>query len=583
MENNKSQAEIYREERKARLEKEAQRKAKKSPKISKTKKLIGKVIAIVLAVAIGIGALGGILNFFGVPQKIIKIKVADDTTCSFTVAEFNFFYFNVWNNLCSTAEQYAYYGMDMGFDYNKSPEAQEITKDIATTVGLDFDALGVEKPTWADAIRYLTINQLVEIKYLAAQAEKEGLTLSDTDKSEIETAIESYRTTAKKSDYSLDRWLRTQIGNGVTEKVFRAVYEDQLLANKYYEKFEADTSAAITADDINSRYNSEKDHFDIVDVRFYSFTAEAVKVSSDATEEEEKAALDKANADAKAKADAFLANVKDEASFISEAKKAILTEDNKSTKDPDEVTNYDAATYAELEQMSEEAAKWVYDDARQVGDKTVIDFGNGTYGVFYVVTVAHKDMSTNAHDVRHILISFPTDEETGATKKLTDSEKSKYKAKAQEILDEYLKNPTEENFAALAKSKTEDSGSKETGGLYEGLNSSTNFVQPFKDWYLAEGRKAGDTGIIESDYGYHIMYYSKGSGVTWEETVKTAILNEKVNTYYTEKVDVLFDSVNINSLAVKWAVSAEVKHIEKLLAYSASNSSNSNSASAVIG
>ena len=445
MENNKSQAEIYREERKARLAKEAEKKAKKSPKISKTKKLVSKVIAIVLAIAIGIGAFGGILNFFGIPQKIVKIKVADDTTCSFTVAEFNFFYFNVWSNLCSTAEQYAYYGMDMGFDYTKSPEAQKLTKDIATSVGLDFDALGVENPTWADAIRYLTVNQLVEIKFLAAQAEKAGLTLSEDEVKEIDSAIESYRKSAKESDYSLDRWLRTQIGNGVTEKVYRTVYEDQLLATKYYEKFEADTTAAITTDDINNKYNAEKDNFDIIDIRFYSFTAESVKVSADATEEEKKVATDKANADAKAKADAFLANVKDEASFINEAKKAILTEDNKSTKDPDEVTNYNAATYAELEQMSEDAAKWAYDDARKVGDKTVVDFGNGTYGIFYMVNVAHKDMSTNAHDVRHILVSFPTDEETGKTKALTTAEKATYKAKAQAILDEYLKNPTEEN------------------------------------------------------------------------------------------------------------------------------------------
>ena len=198
-----------------------------------------------------------------------------------------------------------------------------------------------------------------------------------------------------------------------------------------------------------------------------------------------------------------------------------------------------------------------------------------------MVNVAHKDMSINSHDVRHILVAFPTDSSTGETKKLTTAEKATYKARAQAILDEYLKNPTEENFASLATSKTEDTGSKETGGLYEGLNSSTSFVQPFKDWYLAEGRKAGDTGIIESDYGYHVMYYSKGVGITWEETVRTTILNEKIEKFYSESVDVLLKSVNVNSLAVKWAINGEIKHIEKLLAYSASNSSSS--ASATIG
>lgn len=568
--NNKSQAEIYREERKARLAKEAEKKAKKSPQLSKAKKVVGKVIAIVLAVAIGLGALGGILNFFGIPQKVIKIDVKD-TTCKFTVAEFNFFYYNVWNNLCSTAQQYAYYGMDMGYDYTKSPAKQALTKDTASSIGIDFDAIGVEDATWADAIRYLATNQLVEIKYFASLAEKEGLTLTEDEKKEIDSTIDSQRETAKKNDYSLDRWFRTQLGNGIDEKVVRQVYEEQLLAQKYYDKYEADTTSAITDVQINDKYNADKDNFDLVDIRYYAFTTKTPTLADDATTEEKDAATKKAQAETKAKADAFLANVKDEATFIAEAKKAILTANNKSTDDPDTVTDYSDATYAELEQYGEDAAKWVYDDTRKVGDKTVLDLGSGSYAVVYMVALPHKDMSTYSHAVRHILVSFPTDEETGETKELTASEKATYKAKAQEILDEYLKNPTEENFAALATSKTEDTGSKETGGLYEDLNADTSFVQPFKDWYLDESRKAGDTGIIESDYGYHVMYYSKATGITWEENVKTMILNEAVEKLYAENIDVLTDSIKVNSFALKWAMSAENKHIEKVLAYSASS------------
>ncbi len=580
MENNKSQAEIYREERKARLAKEAEKKAKKSPQLSKTKKVVGKVIAIVLAVAIGIGAFGGILNFFGVPQKVIKINVKD-TACSFTVAEFNFFYFNVWNNLCSTAQQYAYYGMDMGYDYTKSPAKQELTKESAESIGLDFEAIGVEEPTWADAIRYLATNQLVEIKYFSSLAEKEGLKLTEDETKEIDSSIDTYRKTAKEQDYSLDRWFRMQLGNGIDEKVFRQVCEEQLLAQKYYEKFEADTTAAITDAQVNDKYNADKDNFDLVDVRYYSFTTKAPTLADDATTEEKEAATKKAQEETKAQADAFLAGVKDETTFIAEAKKAILTADNKSTKDPDEVTDYSKATYAELEQLGEAAAKWVYDDTRKVGDKAVIDLGNGTYAVVYMVALPYKDMSTHSHAVRHILVSFPEDEETGETKKLTTSEKATYKEKAQAILDEYLKNPTEENFANLAKEKTEDPGSKDNGGLYEDLNADTSFVQPFKDWYLDASRKAGDTGIVETDYGYHVMYYSKATGVTWSENVKSMILSEAVEKLYAENIDVLTDSIKVNSFALKWAMNAETKHIEKLLAYSASNSSGS-SASATV-
>ena len=114
MENNKTQAEIYREERKARLAKAAAKQAKKSPKISKTKKVIGKVIAIVIAVAIGLGAVGGILNFFGAPQKALKVSIGD-SDYKFTVAEYNYYYYNTWNTYQSNAYQYeTYYGEGMG-------------------------------------------------------------------------------------------------------------------------------------------------------------------------------------------------------------------------------------------------------------------------------------------------------------------------------------------------------------------------------------------------------------------------------------------------------------------------------------
>ena len=29
----------------------------------------------------------------------------------------------------------------------------------------------------------------------------------------------------------------------------------------------------------------------------------------------------------------------------------------------------------------------------------------------------------------------------------------------------------------------------------------------FEDWCFADGRKAGDTGIVETTYGSHVMYY----------------------------------------------------------------------------
>lgn len=68
----KSAAEAYREERKQRMAKAAKKQTKKNPKAAKAGRIVGKVIAIVLAVAICLAAVGGILNFFGVPQRCLK-------------------------------------------------------------------------------------------------------------------------------------------------------------------------------------------------------------------------------------------------------------------------------------------------------------------------------------------------------------------------------------------------------------------------------------------------------------------------------------------------------------------------------
>lgn len=569
--NNKSQAEIYREERKARLAKEAAKKAKKSPALSKTKKLLGKVIAIVLAVAIGLGAIGGILNFFGVPQKVMKISVTEDTTCSFTVAEFNFYYYTIWNNYTQYAQQYSAYGMDMGFDYTASPAEQEYSDDYSSMTGVTVEELGVENPTWADVFKFSAIYQLIQVKYGTAMAEKEGITLTEDEISEIDKAIEEVRTTAKENDYSIDRFLRTQLGNGIDEKLTHRVYEEQSLSGKYFTKLQEDTEAAITDAQIEEEYNTNKDLYDLVSVRFYEFATEEPETADDATDEEVKAAVEKAQAETKAQADAFLAAVKDEASFISQAKKAILTADNESKDDPDKKTAFADVTYADMEYYGEEVAKWIYDDARQVGDKTVIDSGDGYYDVILITALPHRDTSVYSNDVRHILVTFPTDESTGTTKALSETEKAEYKAKAQAILDEYLKNPTEENFAALATEKTEDTGSSSNGGLYKDVKDDGTYVESFTNWAIDPARKPGDTGIVETEYGYHVMYYSKANGVTWQETVREAMFTEQFNTIFEEIMNPRMDSVKMDSAVMNWAVKAENKHIAKQIAYSSTS------------
>lgn len=139
--------------------------------------------------------------------------------------------------------------------------------------------------------------------------------------------------------------------------------------------------------------------------------------------------------------------------------------------------------------------------------------------------------SGNGHAVRHILIKVTggTKDDKGNTT-YSDAEWETCRAAAQKLLDDWLAGEhSEDTFIQLANKHSEDPGSNTNGGLYDGLTKDTNFVEEFKDWYLTEGRQAGDYGLIKTDYGYHIMYYSGNeplwitacrNGATEEQTAK---------------------------------------------------------------
>ena len=114
--------------------------------------------------------------------------------------------------------------------------------------------------------------------------------------------------------------------------------------------------------------------------------------------------------------------------------------------------------------------------------------------------------------VRHILIQpegGTTDENNVTT--YSDEEKAAAYAEAERILQEWKSGEaTEESFAQLANTYSKDGGSNTTGGLYEGINIDASYVAEFREWAVDASRKTGDTSIVETQFGYHIMYFVSG-------------------------------------------------------------------------
>lgn len=139
--------------------------------------------------------------------------------------------------------------------------------------------------------------------------------------------------------------------------------------------------------------------------------------------------------------------------------------------------------------------------------------------------------SGNVFAVRHILITPEGGKTSDSGTTYTDAEWEACRDKAQKLMDEWAGGTaTEETFANYAKEYSTDPGSGSKGGLYEGLDKDTNFVEPFKNWYLEEGRKVGDYGLVKTEYGYHIMYMS-GIEAKWISHCREAILKETVDTF----------------------------------------------------
>ena len=575
MENNKTQAEIYREERKERLAKAAAKQAKKSPKLSKSKKIAGKVIAILLAVVVALGAVGGVLSFFGVPQKVLKVSIGD-SDYSFSVAEFNYYYYNTWYNYHSTAYQYeSYYGEGMGasltgYDYTKAPTEQEYTDDMVAMTGLTLEDLGnPENPTWSDAFTYAAISNILQVKFGAQKAKEAGITLTEAQESEIENYIKDARDTAKSNDYSLDRWLHSQIGKGLSEDLVYEIQTNAYLATAYYEKLEKDTTNAITSDEINAEYNKNPDFYDIFSARIYTMSAVEVKVKDDATAEEKKAAEEKSATETKAKADSFINAVTDEESFIKAAQAAILNEDNKSEIKAEESTKAENIGYSDLEAVSEDLAKWAFDDTRKVGDKASFANGDGSYTLIYLTALPHKDTSASSNDIRHILVKFDEKKDAdGNAVALTSAEKAKYKEEAQKILDEFKKNPTIENFAELTKKYTDDvdsTGKPNNDGLYENVADDGQYVEAFTKWAVDSSRKPGDTGIVETEYGFHVMYYVEANDDAWYASVKNAIFAKEYAAVTDDVLAEIMKEMKLDGSILNWAEDNQSKFVARLV------------------
>lgn len=149
-----------------------------------------------------------------------------------------------------------------------------------------------------------------------------------------------------------------------------------------------------------------------------------------------------------------------------------------------------------------------------------------------------KDYTTAS--VRHVLIGLQTAD--GKTR--TDAEALKLAKEVKAKLDGGA------DFATIAKKYSDDTGSKDKGGLYENYKVG-NWVEGFKNAALEQ--KIGVIGDpVKTDYGYHVIKVESRTDKAFadltaeeKETIKSQIASQKFSEYMSKEVPGMITKKNL--------------------------------------
>lgn len=554
----RSDAEKYRQERKERMKKDA---AKTKKGTGKGAAIFRKVIAVVLCVVIAGGAIWFLADFFGWPQKLTTVATVtvDGEEVKVSQAKFNFYYSAALNEAVNSSYQSSQYGLTSGFDYTKSPESQTTTDDEGNEI------------TYAEKFKQDAIESIEQTLYYAAKAKAENLELTRHELTQIEQTMDSLRENADSANYSLSAFIILNYGKGLNANLFEDYLEEQMMAHRYTEYLQEKYAAEYTDEEIQAEYDKDPNAYNNIDVRVYGFSIgeqtddEGNTVEPEYTEEQQRE-----------RAQEMLSRITDEDSFKTLCLE-YCTEDEVEDFSDDDASLARGMSYETVSSnMGEESADWAFSSDRQAGDTTIWETDSYIY-VVYLVKPAYRS-EQNYVSVRHLLVQFPDEESTTAEDIVSEpvtnedgettvpeetelethmhdgiayegakhddatgdtvyKETPKNNEDAKRIAEEYLAkfnegDKTEDAFAELADLYSDDTSSTTAGGGEGGLIENMKpgqYVQPFEDWAFDPARKPGDVGIVETEYGYHVMYFvSAEDEPIWKTDIRNALASEKV-------------------------------------------------------
>ncbi len=460
-----------------------------------------------------------------------------------SAVELNYFYIDSINDY---VEQWGDYISLTGLDTSKPLDEQALSEEQGTT--------------WADYFLDYATNNIHSAYALYNNAVAEGYTLSQEDASSIDSSMATMELYAKYyyGYSSLDAFLTAMYGKGANEETYRNYAEVQYIARAYAN--DEYNSLVYTAEDIENALADEPNAYTRYSYNYYYLPVTSFLSGGTTDDNGNLTYSDEEKDAASAACEAAAQELMDQniSSVVVFDKAINQLELNASSETSVSSTAISNRLYTEL---SATLKDWVTDDARVEGELGCIPYstestdedGNTTStinGYYMVLFLGSDEGNYLMNNVRHILVSFQggTKDEDGNTV-YSDEEKATAKSEAENLLAQYLNGEmTEESFTALAIENSDDvdsSGNVNNDGLYENIIPTSSYVENFLAWAIDETRSDGDTGIIESPYGYHVMYYVGHSDLTYRDYQITNNLRTEDTTSWQN------DLVDATAMAVK--------------------------------
>lgn len=409
-------------------------------------------------------------------------------------------------SIVSYYEQYASYGY----------YSLDTTKDYSKQYTTDDDG---NKISWQKFFETEALKEVEQITTYYSKALEEGVTLTSTQKKTIEKQISTLKDSASQNDVSLDQYIKANFGTYCSEDTIRIMLEQYYLSANYKGKFKCETK--VTDNDVDKYYNDHKN--DYKKIEFY-YIASPYDATDDNSKNESIKTAEKIMAKMKDKKSVIALVPEVYSSYIDSQVKSSMEQDSTLTEKKareEAVKSYESNVVTTVSgsdsPFDDKMNTWLFSDDTKVGSKKYYIDENAKYIYIVLKTSKASVEEDETYTVRHILVA----PESGSNSSSSTSEKTEYtdeqwaaaKKKADSILAKFNKtDKSEYEFAKLAEQYSTDSASTSSGsndsfgGLYESVTLG-QMVPDFEKWSIDDSRKYGDTGIVKSDYGYHIMFF----------------------------------------------------------------------------